>query len=182
MQFLFFGKSKYFIYRKNKRDAASFILDKLLSKNIKQSTGETLGREFKSKYYGSSTLSKIAKLQNSYDNDLLYNAMILLAENKHVETEIKDDKNKFETTTLTLTPEGEDACRGGFYDLENKKDAKEERERWATWVLPIVSIIISIAALSVNWLNSQKPNETKILPQILILPKDTTKYIDTLPH
>lgn len=131
------------IYRSRKRKACHFILGYLVNNDVPRDPSwepleNTISLSIK-------TLISITK----YNFEVLYPAVYLLERNRHVEIK---DPNGFldDNSKIELLPSGKEAYYEGYYIQENKKDLAQTIELSTKWVIPIISLLISIIALCVS--------------------------------
>lgn len=129
-------------YRAKKRKACHFILQYLVEHDVERdpSWEPIVDRGIIS----ISILKKISK----YGYNTLYPAVYLLSRNGHVEY---NDPNGFldDNTDIELLPAGKEAYFESFYIQENRRDLSQTMETKTKWIIPIISIIISIIALCI---------------------------------
>ncbi len=132
-----------YLYRTKKRKCCHFILGYLIKKDVKRdpSWEPVENREIIS----INTFLSISK----FDYEILYPAVYLLERNNHIEHK---DPNGFldDNSDLWLHPLGKEAFYEGSYLQENVKDLSQTMEVNTKWVIPIISLIISLLALSIS--------------------------------
>jgi hypothetical protein len=147
-------------YRAKKRKACHFILEYLVKHDVPRdpSWEPLVDRE---KKISIETIKSITK----YGFEIIYPAVYLLSRNNHIEY---NDPNGFldDNTDLELLPSGKEAYYESFYLQENRKDLSQSIELNTKWIIPIISLLLSIIALCVSIFrtNINRINETaKIL-------------------
>ena len=164
-----------FQYRRQKRETAHWLIGILANytlheKRIKDHNNEN----YLLKHYGSLTIREIQERHQSKNIITLLKAAKLLETNKHIT--FKNDNTDVFMSELSATEEGEEAYDEGFHLREIDKDRLEKFETISKRVLPVVSLFISLFALGASLSNGcKKQPEMKILPQTIILEKDTSK-------
>lgn len=130
-------------YRTKKRKACHFILEYLVKHDVDRdpSWEPIADREVIS-------IKSIVSI-SKHGFDILYPAVYLLSRNGHIEY---NDPNGFldDNTNLNLLPSGKEAYYESFYLQENKKDLSQSIELNTKWVIPIVSLLLSIIALCIS--------------------------------
>jgi hypothetical protein len=130
-------------YRAKKRKACHFILQYLVENDVdRDPSWEPLVDR---KVISIKTIMSISK----YGFDTLYPAVYLLSRNGHIEFH---DPNGFldDNTNLELLPSGKEAYYESFYLQENRKDLSQSIELNTKWVIPIISLLLSIVALCIS--------------------------------
>jgi len=130
-------------YRTKKRKACHFILQYLVNKDVpRDSTGDPLEER---EIISIKTFTSVSK----YGFDILYPAIYLLLRNKHID---HNEPNGFldDNTNLDLLPEGKEAYYEGTYLQENRKDLSQSIEVNTKWIIPIISLLLSIIALCIS--------------------------------
>jgi hypothetical protein len=131
-------------YRKKKRDLCHQILShQELLDLILDSHSEI--DEFENR---APTISDFTKWYPDCSYPELQSAINLLIFNKHM-SEFYDREDPHEASPPYLIPtlEGIEAYNEGYYEKENQKDRLESIEVYTKWILPIISLLISIVAL-----------------------------------
>ena len=132
-----------YIYRSKKRKFAHLILKHLVEHDVQRdpSWEPVEPQEIVS-------IRIFAKIFNC-EYKLLYAAFYLLERNNHVEAVVP---NGFidDNSDILLLPLGQEAYYDGYYRNENQKDLSQSIELYTKWVIPIVSLAISILALAIS--------------------------------
>jgi hypothetical protein len=131
-----------YLGRKKHRDCANFILNKLFDKGPNHDLFLTYA-DWMDPNIPALSLDFIRSQTNKYDLNVMKRAIRKLLKNGHVTLVHTVDR----VATLILTLEGRDAFLDEYYSTLNKKDFLESFELWAKWILPLVSLAISIVAL-----------------------------------
>lgn len=76
---------------------------------------------------------------------MIYNSIALLRDNRHIEQEI--GSMSLENVNLTITQAGLDAYFDSYYLVQNRRDFLELFELQSKWIIPLISLTISIIAL-----------------------------------
>lgn len=130
-------------YRNQKRKACHFILKYLVENDVERDPSwEPLVDPPKT------SISTFIKNSN-YDFAILYPAVFLLLKNNHIEY---NDPNGFldDNSSLALLPSGKEAYYESFYLTENRKDLSQSIEVNTKWIIPIISLLISLVALGIS--------------------------------
>ena len=130
-------------YRTKKRKACHFILQYLVIKDVAR---DSAGDPFEEREIISlKTFISISK----YGFDILYPAVYLLLKNKHIDY---NEPNGFldDNTNLDLLPAGKEAYYESIYLQENRKDLSQSIELNTKWIIPIISLMLSIIAICIS--------------------------------
>ena len=86
---------------------------------------------------------KIASLGNSEDDNFDFYPLVLgmLRANQHI---------KSGQIHAAITVKGIDAYNESYYHVENRKDYLESIEYITKWIIPVISIIISVSAFVIS--------------------------------
>jgi hypothetical protein len=132
-----------YTYRSKKRKFAHLILKYLVENDVERDPSWEPVKE--------QEIVSISKLTGDFNcgYKILYAAVYLLESNKHVEY---IDPNGFldDNSDIKLLPLGQEAYYDGYYRQENRKDLSQSIELYIRWVIPIISLGISIWALVVS--------------------------------
>ncbi len=143
-----------YAYRKKKRKLANFVLTKIYEDSFyPPNSGPP---DYFEDYW---TISTLAKAFPSRSWEEYRGAVELLLSNRHVISRPDRDGPLDKEEQLFRTAAGMEAVHEGFYDKENQKDSLERFEMRTRWVLPILSILISIVALVISIMNRYYPGK-----------------------
>ena len=141
-----------YAYRKKKRKLANIVLTKIYEDSFyPPNSGPP---DYYEHQWTVSTLTKAFPIHSWGE---YRGAVELLLANKHVISRSDPNGPLDEEEQLFRTTAGIEAVHEGFYDKENQKDRLEQFEMRTRWVLPIVSILISLVALVISILNRYYP-------------------------
>jgi hypothetical protein len=132
-----------YAYRYKKRKFAHLILKYLVENDVSRNPSwEPLeDREVIS-------IKKFAEMFNS-EYGILYAAVYLLERNKHVE-DVEPNGFLDDNSDIRLLPPGQEAFYESYYRQENRKDLSQSIELYTRWVIPILSLGLSILALAIS--------------------------------
>lgn len=141
-------------YRKIKRKCAEFMLEKLM---IANAPGSDFFEE-DARFY-SYSVNSFAEDYSKYNVLQFSSSANLLVSNKHIELEFTSNPlYSFEDLQLFITKAGREACNEGYYDKENQKDFLEVIELKTKWIIPLLSLLLSLAAFSFSIYTFSHPN------------------------
>lgn len=130
-------------YRVKKRKCCHFILKYLIDNDVERDPSWEPLKD-REKISINTFVEKFG-----YDYKVLYPAVFLLDRNNHIEYQ---DPNGFldDDSNLELLPLGKEAFFDGSYLQENAKDLSQTIELNTKWIIPIISLIISLIALTIS--------------------------------
>jgi hypothetical protein len=148
-------------YRKYKRSLAHKILGILSDENLRESifaeTTANTGFYNEKRYRYQKVLwirNKILGTSPYHNNEfeMFMQSLQLLESKQHV---VRDTTDNGIEASFACTVKGEDAFLEEYYDVENRRDYLEMVELKTKWILPIISLLLSIAALLISYLKSK---------------------------